>query len=138
MSTLRLHPVRRLPSNSAPMATDDLRSAGPSARLLERSSIGSPRRSAIPRPAPTASQLEMALREVVRGVIREEARSALADHRAEEREREATKLVPLADAAARLGLSQKALRSRCGRGSVPGAVRIGRRWHVALRGAQDR
>jgi hypothetical protein len=76
--------------------------------------------------------LEAALREVVRGVIREEARSALADHRAEEHEREATKLVPLTAAAARLGLSPKALRSRCERGSVSGAKRIGGRWHLPL------
>lgn len=91
-------------------------------------------RPANPRHAPAASTLEAALREVVRVVIREEARSALADHRAEEREREATKLVPLADAAVRLGLSQKALRSRCERGSVSGAKRIGGRWHLPLIG----
>jgi hypothetical protein len=73
---------------------------------------------------------------VVRVVIREEARSALADHRAEEQEREATKLLPLPAAAVRLGLSPKALRSRCERGSVSGAKRIGGRWHVPLRAVE--
>jgi hypothetical protein len=94
------------------------------------------RRPASPRPAPAASTLEAALREVVRVVIREEARSALADHRAEEQEREAMKLLPLPAAAARLGLSPKALRSRCERGSVSGAKRIGGRWHVPLRAVE--
>jgi hypothetical protein len=96
-------------------------------RELER---GKARRSPSPRPASAVSTLEAALREVLRVVIREEARSALADHRAEERERESTKLVPLREAAVRLGLSQKALRSRCERGSVSGAKRIGGRWHL--------
>jgi hypothetical protein len=72
------------------------------------------------------------LREIMRAAVREEARSALADHRAEEREREGTKLVPLPDAAARLGLTVKALRSRCERGSVSGARRIGGRWHLPI------
>jgi hypothetical protein len=94
------------------------------------------RRAASPRPASAASTLEAALCEVLRVVVREEARSALADHRAEEREREATKLVPLAEAAVRLGLSPKALRSRCERGSVSGAKRIGGRWHMPLRAVE--
>lgn len=51
----------------------------------------------------------------------------------EERDRESTKLLPLAQAAVRLGLSQKALHSRCERGSVQGATKIGGRWHVRLR-----
>src|SRR5450755_3867612 len=56
------------------------------------------RRSTNTRPASAVSTLEAALREVLRVVVREEARSALADHRAEERERESTKLLPLAEA----------------------------------------
>ena len=94
------------------------------------------RRSSSPRPASAVSTLEAALREVMRIVVREEARSALADHRAEERERESTKLLPLAEAAVRLGLSQKALRSRCERGSISGAKRIGGRWHIPLRAVE--
>jgi hypothetical protein len=80
--------------------------------------------------------LEAAVREILRVVVREEARSALADHRAEERERESTKLIPLPEAAVRLGLSQKALRSRCERGSVSGAKRIGGRWHIPVRAVE--
>jgi hypothetical protein len=94
------------------------------------------RRSSAQRPASAVSTLEAALREVLRVVVREEARSALADHSAEERERDSTKLVPLREAAARLGLSQKALRSRCERGSVSGAKRIGGRWHLPLRAVE--
>lgn len=94
------------------------------------------KRAPSPRPTSAVSTLEASLREVFRMVIREEARSALADHRAEERERESTKLLPLAEAAVRLGLSQKALRSRCERGSVSGAKRIGGRWHIPLRAVE--
>jgi hypothetical protein len=68
----------------------------------------------------------------VRGVVREELRAALAEHRRHERERDSTKLLPLPEAAQKLNLTAKALRSRIERGSVPGARRVGRRWHVPL------
>ena len=89
------------------------------------------------RPTPSASNLETALREVVRGVVCEEARSALADDRAEEREREATKLLPLAEAARKLGVTAKALRSRIDRGTVVGARRVGGRWHLPISAVTD-
>ena len=76
-----------------------------------------------------------ALSEIVRTVVREELRAALAEHRQQERERDATKLLPLPEAAQKLNLTAKALRSRIERGSVPGARRVGRRWHVPLNAA---
>ena len=76
--------------------------------------------------------LAAAFGDLVRGVIREELYAAFADHRAELRSRQSTRLMPLAQAAQRLGLTPKALRSRIERGSVAGAVRIGGRWHVAI------
>jgi len=78
------------------------------------------------------TNLAAAFGDLVRGVIREELYAAFADHRAEMRSRQSTRLVPLAQAAQRLGLTPKALRSRIERGSVAGAVRIGGRWHVAI------
>ena len=89
---------------------------------------------------PPAGALEAALSVVVRRVMREEARSALADHRAEERKADGTKLMPLHEAAGRLGITTKALRSRIERGSVEGATKIGGRWHLpvgALPGAES-
>jgi hypothetical protein len=74
--------------------------------------------------------------DLVRGVIREELCAAFADHRAELQSVHSTRLVPLAQAAQRLGLTPKALRSRIERGSVAGAVRIGGR--VARRGRRCR
>jgi hypothetical protein len=79
--------------------------------------------------------LVSALSAIVRTVVREELRMALAEHRQHEREREATKLLPLPEAARKLNLTAKALRSRVERGSVPGARRVGKRWHVPLSAA---
>ena len=73
-----------------------------------------------------------ALAAIVRSVVREELRAALVEHRQQEREREAAKLLPLPEAARKLNLTAKALRSRIERGSVPGAQRVGSRWHVPL------
>jgi len=78
------------------------------------------------------TNLAAAFGDLVRGVIREELYAAFADHRAELQSRQSTRLVLLAQAAQRLGLTPKALRSRIERGSVAGAVRIGGRWHVAV------
>jgi len=78
------------------------------------------------------TNLAAAFGDLVRGVIREELYAAFADHRAELRSHQNTRLVPLAQAAQRLGLTPKALRSRIERGSVAGAVRTGGRWHVAI------
>jgi len=78
------------------------------------------------------TNLAAAFGDLVRGAIREELYAAFADHRAEMRSRQSTRLMPLAQAAQRLGLTPKALRSRIERGSVAGAVRIGGRWHVAI------
>jgi hypothetical protein len=64
--------------------------------------------------------------------VREETAGALAAHRAEERSSEAAKLTPLAEAAAQLGITSKALRSRIERGNVVGATKIGGRWHVLI------
>ena len=83
-------------------------------------------------PGLPGTNLTAALGDLVRGVIREELYAAFADHRAELQARQRTRLVPLAQAAQRLGLTPKALRSRIERGSVAGAVRIGGRWHVAI------
>ena len=85
-----------------------------------------------PRPTAPEGSIDTAIRAAVRHEVRAEMLAALADHRAQERERDDSKLVPLADAAARMGLTPKALRSRIERGSVPGAVRVGGRWHVAV------
>jgi hypothetical protein len=83
-------------------------------------------------PVFSGTNLAAAFGDLVRGVIREELHVALADHRAELQSRQRRRLVPLAQAAERLGLTPKALRSRIERGSVAGAVRIGGRWHVAI------
>ncbi len=74
---------------------------------------------------------------IVRVVVREELRSALAEHRQQERERETEKLLPLPEAARKLNLTAKALRSRIERGSVPGAQRVGSRWHIPLKIAPE-
>ena len=78
------------------------------------------------------SPIDAAVKAAVREVVREETAGALAAHRAEERTNEAAKLLPLPEAADYLGISKKALRSRIERGSVPGATKIGERWHVPL------
>jgi hypothetical protein len=79
------------------------------------------------------NDLAAALSAIVRGVVREELRAAIAEHRQHEREREAAKLLPLPEAARKLNLTAKALRSRIERGSVPEAQRVGSRWHVPLK-----
>jgi len=84
------------------------------------------------RPDRVGTNIAAAFGDLVRGVIREELYAAFADHRAELQSRQSTRLVPLAQAAQRLGLTPKALRSRIERGSVAGAVRIGGRWHVTV------
>jgi hypothetical protein len=71
---------------------------------------------------------------VIREEVRAELRAALAEHRQEERSREATKLVPLVEAARKLGLTPKALRARIERGSIEGATKIGGRGHLSMRG----
>lgn len=78
--------------------------------------------------------LVSALSAIVRTVAREELRMALAEHREHEREREATKLLPLPEAARKLNLTAKALGSRVERVRCPGrgARRVGKRWHVPL------
>ncbi len=81
---------------------------------------------------PPQGSIDAAIRAAVRDEIRAEARSALADHRAQEREREGTRLVPLVERAAQLHISTKALRARIERGSVPGATKVGGRWHVPV------
>jgi hypothetical protein len=83
------------------------------------------------------SDLTAALSEVLRSVVRDELRAALADHRQQERERDAARLLPLPEAARRLGLTAKALRSRIERGSVAGARRVGGRWHVPVGGVDE-
>jgi hypothetical protein len=79
------------------------------------------------------NDLATALSAIVRAVVREELRAAFAEHRQQEREREGAKLLPLPEAARKLNLTAKALRSRIERGSVPGAQRVGSRWHVPLK-----
>lgn len=39
-------------------------------------------------------------------------------------------LVPIAEYAARLGLTANAIRRRCIRGTLPGAVKLGRDWFI--------
>jgi hypothetical protein len=101
-----------------------------------RAALASPdQRQRLPSPAPEGS-IDTAIRAAIRTVMREEARGALADHRAEQQEREGARLVPLAEAAKRAGLTMKALRSRCERGSIDGATKIGGRWHLPLSAVQ--
>lgn len=39
-------------------------------------------------------------------------------------------LIPIAEYAARLGLTANAIRRRCIRGTLPGAVKMGRDWFI--------
>lgn len=39
-------------------------------------------------------------------------------------------LIPIADYAARLGITANAIRRRCIRGTLPGAVKLGRDWFI--------
>ena len=40
-------------------------------------------------------------------------------------------LIPIAEYAARIGLTANAIRRRCIRGTLPGAVKMGRDWFIA-------
>jgi len=70
----------------------------------------------------------------LRAVLREEVRAhtlaALAEHGLRERRDEQKKTIPIAEASRNLNITQKAMRSRIERGSVPGAHKIGDRWYV--------
>jgi hypothetical protein len=94
------------------------------------------------RPVPSYSRppgsIDAAIRLVIREEVRSELRAALAEHRQEERSHEGSKLVPLVEAARKLGLTPKALRARIERGSIDGATKIGGRWHVSMRGDPTR
>jgi hypothetical protein len=76
--------------------------------------------------------LRATVRDEVRQVVREEIQSALAAYEQCRREREVDRLIPLAEAARRSGVTPKALRSRCERGSIAAATKIGGRWHLPL------
>lgn len=39
-------------------------------------------------------------------------------------------LIPIAEYAARIGLTPNAIRQRCIRGTLPGAVKLGRDWFI--------